>query len=68
VFRDSNNQDLPKAEWYYVDVISVAALKRPDVVKTKDGKELYEYEQDRDEMISKVGTAFASHSLLVSLY
>jgi hypothetical protein len=37
-----------------VDVISVAALKNPDLVTTKDGKEVYEFEQDKEEMISKV--------------
>lgn len=54
MFRDSNNKDLPKSEWYYVDVISVAALKRPDLITSDDGKELYEYEQEKEEMMSKV--------------
>jgi len=56
VFRDSLQQDLPKSEWFFVDVISCAAIRDPDVVvKTKNGveKEFYESEQDYEIMLMK---------------
>ena len=56
VFRNSDQQDLPKAEWFYVDVISVAAVREPDVVmRTKNGlnRMVYELEQDYELMLMK---------------
>ncbi|TAQ86971.1 hypothetical protein B7494_g4704 [Chlorociboria aeruginascens] len=37
VFRDSGNRELKRQERWCVDVISVAALKRPEVVKSEMG-------------------------------
>jgi uncharacterized protein (TIGR02452 family) len=54
IFRSSSLTDLPKADWFFVDVISCAALKGPDVVKTEEGKRVYEVESDREVMTMKV--------------
>jgi uncharacterized protein (TIGR02452 family) len=54
VFRGSNLVDMPKADWFFTDVISCAAIRRPDVVKNKEGETLYEVEKDREVMTMKV--------------
>jgi len=56
VFRDSLQQDLPKGEWFFVNVISCAAIRDPEVVvTTKYGvdKEFYELKQDYEIMLMK---------------
>jgi len=56
VFRDSAQQELPKSEWFFVDVISCAAVRGPDVVvKTRQGveKQVYEWAQDYEIMLMK---------------
>jgi hypothetical protein len=35
VFRDTAQRDLPKQDWFFVDVISCAALRFPDIVVAK---------------------------------
>lgn len=58
VFRSSSHADLPKSEWFYTDIISVAAPKHPDTVVGLDGKLVYEVEKDREEMVLKVRLIF----------
>jgi len=53
VFRDSDGHDLPAADRYFVDVISCAALKNPDVVKDGSGKLVYYREADKEIMVMK---------------
>jgi hypothetical protein len=65
VFRDSNGHDLPKSEWYFVDVISCAAIKNPDVIIGNDGKTVYEREKDVEEMVLKVCGAHPPRFLLL---
>jgi uncharacterized protein (TIGR02452 family) len=54
VFRSSSLSDLRKADWFFVDVISCAALKGPDVAKNAEGQKVYEMESDREVMTMKV--------------
>ncbi|TVY38077.1 Uncharacterized protein LOCC1_G006606, partial [Lachnellula occidentalis] len=49
VFRSALLSDLPKASWFFVDVISCAALRDPDV--SREGE--YENEKDREIMTMK---------------
>jgi uncharacterized protein (TIGR02452 family) len=59
VFRDFDLRDLPKSEWYFTDVISVAALKQPELKWNVDRTRLtYEYPQDRDLMVEKIRLIF----------
>jgi uncharacterized protein (TIGR02452 family) len=53
VFRSASNVDLPKSSWYYTDIISCAALRNPDCVKTQ-GKWVYESGADKEMMVLKV--------------
>jgi uncharacterized protein (TIGR02452 family) len=54
VFRGSNLVDMPKADWFFTDIISCAAIRRPDVVKNAVGQTVYEVEKDREVMTMKV--------------
>jgi uncharacterized protein (TIGR02452 family) len=54
VFRASDLSDLPKQDWFFVDVISCPALKGPDVVESDDGSKVYEEERSREVMTMKV--------------
>lgn len=54
VFRDSENQDLPKADWYYTNVISCAALNGPDLVRDERKGVVYEWQEDYEKMLMKV--------------
>ena len=54
VFRSANIKDLPKADWFFYDVISCAAIRRPDVMKDDEGKKAYENEEDREVMTKKI--------------
>lgn len=57
VFRNSepnNTAILPKAEWTFVDVISCAALKGPDIDVDAHGMKTYSRERDRETMTLKV--------------
>lgn len=54
VFRSSDNADLPKASWHFVDVISCAAIKHPDLVRDEKRGMVYEREQDQEMMVMKV--------------
>ncbi|OBT92194.1 hypothetical protein VE01_10007 [Pseudogymnoascus verrucosus] len=57
VFRNSELNGtaiLPKAEWTFVDVISCAALKGPDVEVDAQGRKIYAREKDRETMTLKV--------------
>ena len=64
VFRSSDNAELPKKEWFYVDVISCAALRFPETVVEErigeDGelvkKNAYESDSQREAMMCKVRT------------
>ena len=58
VFRSASHSDLPKAEWYYTDVISVAAVKHPELVKNAAGKWVYDVEQDKEDMVMKIRLIF----------
>ncbi|KAE8447735.1 hypothetical protein EG329_010542 [Mollisiaceae sp. DMI_Dod_QoI] len=59
VFRSSDMKDLSKPEWFYTDVISVAALKQPELKFNADKtKMIYEYEQDRELMMDKIRLIF----------
>lgn len=58
VFRSSTHADLPKAEWFYTDIISVAAPKHPDTVIGPEGKPVYDVEKDKEEMVLKVRLIF----------
>ncbi|KAH8678791.1 hypothetical protein BGZ60DRAFT_370599 [Tricladium varicosporioides] len=61
VFRSSDLKDLPKKDWYYVDVITAAAVRKPDLVETKaeNGEKKCMYEdKDREEMLEKVKMLF----------
>ncbi|OBT72585.1 hypothetical protein VF21_08161 [Pseudogymnoascus sp. 05NY08] len=57
VFRNSELNGtaiLPKAEWTFVDVISCAALKGPDVDVDAPGRKIYAREKDKETMTLKV--------------
>lgn len=57
VFRNSELNGtaiLPKEEWAFVDVISCAALKGPDVDINAEGRKVYAREKDREIMTLKV--------------
>lgn len=54
VFRSSALVELPKSDWWFVDVISCAAIKNPDLVKDANGKLVYELEKDKEVMSMKV--------------
>ncbi|PBP21870.1 hypothetical protein BUE80_DR007316 [Diplocarpon rosae] len=58
VFRGSDLQDMPKAKWFYTNVISVAALKWPDVKATKQGKEVFAEEGDLEVTTNKIRLIF----------
>ncbi|KUJ16119.1 uncharacterized protein LY89DRAFT_646481 [Mollisia scopiformis] len=59
VFRGSDMKDLPKSEWFFTDVISVAALKQPELKWNLDRTRLiYEYPQDKDLMLEKIRLIF----------
>jgi len=58
VFRSASHADLPKSEWFFTDVISVAAIKFPEVVKGAEGKWVYDFQQDREDMVMKVRLIF----------
>jgi uncharacterized protein (TIGR02452 family) len=57
VFRSADNQDMPKADWFYTDVISCAALKNPEtMLENRKGtqKVVYEWQEDYEKMLMKV--------------
>ena len=60
IFRASDQRDLPKADWFFVDVVSCAALKHPDVVEDSGGggKKVYELEKDKEAMTMKIRLIF----------
>ena len=58
VFRSASLADLPKSEWFYTDVISVAAIKSPETVMGKEGKRIYDVESDKEDMVKKVRLIF----------
>lgn len=62
-FRGEDLVELPKAEWFFTDVISCAALRQPDLVEVKTegagkGMMVYAEEQDREMMIVKIRLIF----------
>ena len=58
VFRSADHGNLPKSEWFYTDVISVAALKHPEIIMGPEGKLVYDVEQDKEAMVMKVRLIF----------
>jgi uncharacterized protein (TIGR02452 family) len=62
VFRDANLQPLKLQDQYYVDVISVAAPKNPELMKiiNKEGEEewIYAYNEDKELMMAKIRGMF----------
>jgi uncharacterized protein (TIGR02452 family) len=58
VFRSTSHADLPKSEWFYTDIISVAAIKFPETVMGKEGKRVYDVESDKEDMVKKVRLIF----------
>lgn len=56
VFRDSQNRDLPKAEWFFTDIISCAAIRGPDTTidEVPERRVLYANEKDKEIMVTKV--------------
>lgn len=59
VFSSSSLDFLPKSEWFFTDVISVAALKQPETKLSEDRtRVVYEYEQDREVMVEKIRLIF----------
>lgn len=55
VFRSADNQDMPKADWFYTDVISCAALKNPETILRKGTRDvIYEWQVDYEKMLMKV--------------
>lgn len=54
VFRKADLKDLPKADWFHVDVISCAAVKNPELKKTPEGKFVYEEEKTKEKMTMKI--------------
>jgi uncharacterized protein (TIGR02452 family) len=60
VFRSSDNAELAKKEWFFVDVISCAALRFPEtVVEEKEGKvaeRRYQNDGQREAMVCRVRT------------
>ncbi|KFY91666.1 hypothetical protein V500_04536 [Pseudogymnoascus sp. VKM F-4518 (FW-2643)] len=57
VFRNSELNGtaiLPEAEWTFVDVISCAAPKRPDVDIDTQGRKIYAKDEERETMTLKV--------------
>lgn len=63
VFSSSSLTFLPKKDWFFTDVISVAALKQPETKLSEDvgdGKRrvVYEYERDREVMVEKIRLIF----------
>lgn len=61
VFRDLDLNPLKPQDQYYCSVLSVSAIKNPDLVKIdgKDGEEeVYAYDEDRDVMMAKIRGLF----------
>jgi uncharacterized protein (TIGR02452 family) len=60
VFRSSSSPHpwLPRAEQYHSSVISIAALKNPEVIKNSEGKYVYAHDGDKELMISKIRLIF----------
>jgi uncharacterized protein (TIGR02452 family) len=61
VFRDTDFKPLKPVDQFYVDVISVAALKNPDLTKIeKEGKEeeVYGSTKDKEMMVAKIRGLF----------
>jgi uncharacterized protein (TIGR02452 family) len=58
VFRSASLSDLPKAGWYYTDVISVAAIKNPELAVGNHGRRVYDVEEDREDMVRKIRLIF----------
>lgn len=56
VFRDEDGKDLPKSEFFYTDVITAAAVRKPDLVSGAEGMKYSE--EDREEMVLKVKAMF----------
>ena len=57
VFKAADHTDRAKADWFFVDVISCAALRQPDLVfqDTQGERRLvYEFEKDEEIMMMKV--------------
>lgn len=57
IFRSSDNQDMPKADWFYTDVISCAALKNPDLMledRRNTQNVVYEWQEDYENMLTKI--------------
>jgi len=59
-------KDLKPADSFFVDVLSIAAIKGPDLSISKEGKYVYEHEQDKEEMFEKVLTPLTYQSHLVN--
>ncbi|KAF4627643.1 hypothetical protein G7Y89_g10509 [Cudoniella acicularis] len=57
IFRSPSLEVLPKKDWYFVDVITAAAVRKPDLKESPNGKLVYE-EVDREEMVKKVRMLF----------
>ncbi|KAG9238531.1 hypothetical protein BJ875DRAFT_450998 [Amylocarpus encephaloides] len=61
VFRSADGVELPKSEHFFVDVITAAAVRKPDLVSgsTVEGQVQLRYEDgDREEMTLKVRALF----------
>jgi uncharacterized protein (TIGR02452 family) len=58
IFRSASQADLPKSQHFFTDVISVAAIKSPELVKGPQGKWVYDVEQDKEDMVMKIRLIF----------
>jgi uncharacterized protein (TIGR02452 family) len=58
VFRSSDNNRLPEVDSYFVDVISCAAIKGPDVVHNEHRGVVYGEDGDYEKMLMKIRLIF----------
>ena len=50
---DLDAHELPKSEWFFVDVVTAAMLRLPDVVR-RDGEDRYAEEKDHEVVVDKM--------------
>jgi len=50
---DANARQLPKSEWFFVDVVTAAMLRLPDVMRI-DGEDRYAEDKDREAVVAKM--------------
>lgn len=53
VFRNAAGDDLPKSEYYHVDVVSAAMLRQPELIE-RDGVRTWADEGNREIVLSKM--------------